>query len=94
MSKKHDLGDAYEYDKPIVVHVGNWPFWKRLEMAWRAFRKPDAYRVAPVIACVILDGAVKANVVMTHEDESKRHMDYTLSYKLLSDETVEGGGGG
>tara|TARA_B100000700_G_scaffold311500_2_gene393651 strand:- start:117275 stop:117550 length:276 start_codon:yes stop_codon:yes gene_type:complete len=90
MRKASETGDAFDYDKPICVYVGKWSLWQRLSMAWRAFRKPDAYRAAPIIGCAMLDGTVQANVVMTHEDNSKREVSYVLAYRLINDKESAG----
>ncbi len=78
MSNVQQHDHAHDYDKQIKLPMGKWPLLARLEMAWRAFRQPEAYRAAPVIGCAILDRAIQAEVVVTRRDGSALKLNYAL----------------
>lgn len=74
-----ESGQHLDYTKVLRYSMGRWKFIDRLELAWRAFRRPDVYRAAPVIALATLEGTVTADTVITRHDGSKLRISYALT---------------
>lgn len=72
-------GLKLDYTKVLRYSMGRWKFLDRLELAWRAFRRPDVYRAAPVVALAVLEGAASADTVITRHDGSELRISYVLT---------------